>query len=80
LRDAAVMVWKTVLGWVLVSCGVGGTLYALWGAYAAYIIRSLLPFTQWDPAGVIGSIAALVVVSIAAVAFGMRLVRRSSRA
>lgn len=74
------MAWKTVLGWVLVLCGVAGTLYALWTAYAAYIIRSLLPFTEWDPIGVIGSITALLVVSIAAVAFGIRLVRRSNHA
>ena len=71
------MAWKAVLGWTLVSCGIAGVLYEMWCAYAAYVIRSILPFTEWDPVGVIGSIMVLFAVSVAAIAFGIRLVRRS---
>jgi len=74
------MTWRTVVGWLLMFCGVAGTLCALWGAYSVYVLRSLLPFTEWDPVGVIGRITAVLAVSVVALAVGIRLVRKSRQA
>jgi hypothetical protein len=71
---------RNALGWFLVVGGVAEALSSIWGAFSVYVIRSTLPFTDWDSIGVIGRITALITVSVLALWIGFRLVRRSKDA
>jgi hypothetical protein len=73
------MKWNVVAGALVVCLGVAGTLYAVHASYVVYVLRSLFPFSQWEPIRVIGSISALFSVSWAGVWLGVRLLRRSKR-